>query len=69
MVLCCIFLSNKHHCTCRVAVYKVLYRLFGGYVSDVVAAIEQVCIKQTKDFHSFLLIVWNHDSNNNFNLL
>lgn len=25
----------------RVAVYKVLYRLFGGYVSDVVAAIEQ----------------------------
>lgn len=27
----------------RIAVYKVLYRLFGGYVSDVVAAIEQVC--------------------------
>ncbi|XP_008798105.2 subtilisin-like protease SBT2.5 [Phoenix dactylifera] len=25
----------------RIAVYKVLYRLFGGYVSDVVAAIEQ----------------------------
>lgn len=25
----------------RIAVYKALYRLFGGYVSDVVAAIEQ----------------------------
>ncbi|PKA65807.1 Subtilisin-like protease [Apostasia shenzhenica] len=25
----------------RIAVYKVLYRLFGGYVSDVVAAVEQ----------------------------
>ncbi|KAH7688021.1 Peptidase S8 subtilisin-related protein [Dioscorea alata] len=25
----------------RIAVYKVLYRLFGGFVSDVVAAIEQ----------------------------
>ena len=26
----------------RIAVYKVLYRLFGGYVADVVAAIDQV---------------------------
>jgi subtilisin family serine protease len=25
----------------RIAVYKALYRLFGGFVSDVVAAIEQ----------------------------
>lgn len=29
----------------RIAVYKALYRLFGGFVADVVAAIEQVgCI-------------------------
>lgn len=28
---------------CRIAVYKALYRLFGGFVSDVVAAIDQVC--------------------------
>ncbi|CAL5414781.1 unnamed protein product [Camellia sinensis] len=26
----------------RIAVYKALYRLFGGYVADVVAAIEQI---------------------------
>lgn len=26
----------------RIAVYKALYRLFGGFVADVVAAIEQV---------------------------
>jgi hypothetical protein len=24
-------------------VYKALYRLFGGFVADVVAAIDQVC--------------------------
>ncbi|WOL06491.1 subtilisin-like protease SBT2.5 [Canna indica] len=28
----------------RIAVYKALYRLFGGYVSDVVAAIEQAVL-------------------------
>ncbi|CAL5333421.1 unnamed protein product [Camellia sinensis] len=28
----------------RIAVYKALYRLFGGYVADVVAAIEQVAV-------------------------
>ncbi|CAL9176938.1 unnamed protein product [Musa hybrid cultivar] len=28
----------------RIAVYKVLYRLFGGYVSDVVSAIEQAVL-------------------------
>lgn len=27
----------------RIAVYKALYRLFGGFVADVVAAIDQVC--------------------------
>ncbi|KAF8407343.1 hypothetical protein HHK36_006471 [Tetracentron sinense] len=27
----------------RIAVYKALYRIFGGFVADVVAAIEQVC--------------------------
>lgn len=27
---------------CRIAVYKALYRLFGGFVADVVAAIDQV---------------------------
>jgi len=26
----------------RIAVYKALYRLFGGFVADVVAAIDQV---------------------------
>lgn len=25
--------------------YKALYRLFGGFVADVVAAIDQVCMK------------------------
>lgn len=28
----------------RIAVYKALYRLFGGFVADVVAAIDQVCL-------------------------
>lgn len=27
---------------CRIAVYKALYRIFGGFVADVVAAIDQV---------------------------
>jgi hypothetical protein len=27
----------------RIAVYKALYRLFGGFIADVVAAIDQVC--------------------------
>lgn len=26
----------------RIAVYKALYRLFGGFIADVVAAIDQV---------------------------
>jgi len=30
-------------CVFRIAVYKALYRLFGGFVADVVAAIDQVC--------------------------
>lgn len=25
--------------------YKALYRLFGGFIADVVAAIDQVCYK------------------------
>ncbi|KAH0917053.1 hypothetical protein HID58_024713 [Brassica napus] len=31
----------------RIAVYKALYRLFGGFVADVVAAIDQVELKLT----------------------
>ena len=29
----------------RIAVYKALYRLFGGFVADVVAAIDQVRVR------------------------
>lgn len=32
----------------RIAVYKALYRLFGGFVADVVAAIDQVFHKQSR---------------------
>lgn len=46
MTIHIILLFNSSHVSgylCfRIAVYKVLYRLFGGFVSDVVAAIEQV---------------------------
>ena len=41
----------------RIAVYKALYRLFGGFVADVVAAIDQVggvvCV-----LILFLLLSW-----------
>ena len=30
---------------CRIAVYKALYKLFGGFVSDVIAAIDQVLLQ------------------------
>lgn len=29
---------------CSIAVYKALYKSFGGFAADVVAAIDQVCM-------------------------
>lgn len=42
---------------CRIAVYKALYRLFGGFVSDVVAAIEQVCQNAILLLEIYLMLV------------
>jgi hypothetical protein len=39
-------------------VYKALYRLFGGFVADVVAAIDQVC-KYILVFHLKCFITQN----------
>lgn len=37
-------LLNGIYVLCRIAVYKALYRIFGGFVADVVAAIDQVLL-------------------------
>jgi hypothetical protein len=42
----------------RIAVYKALYRIFGGYVADVVAAIDQVCHYSMSDIYTTSLSVF-----------
>lgn len=34
--------------------YKALYRLFGGFIADVVAAIDQVCYKLVAEEYKIL---------------
>ncbi|RVX04817.1 hypothetical protein CK203_024913 [Vitis vinifera] len=39
-----------------IAVYKALYKSFGGFAADVVAAIDQVCGSQCDPFYKDSLI-------------
>lgn len=40
---------------CRIAVYKAMY-CFGGFMSDVMAAIDQVCYAINIQYLSFFLL-------------